>query len=239
MTLRDDIQRGDLASVQQISDSDPLYKYSLAIAAEYGQLEIAQWLITLDGVNSHDELPIIMASMNGHLHVLQWLFTHPNFNIGGDDFKGFILACANGHIDVVKFYLSDEDIDDYFDKAYKAAAKHGHLEIIDLLVKSTDELDTYYLADALYVAAKHGHLCVVQYLYDLLKPNLENTMITGKVPYNYYTVHVRALHIAIHYGHVEVVEFLSIDQKPADINYDRAFRHGDIKMIQCLDFLNN
>ena len=137
---------------------------AVEFALEYEQNHIIQYLIEEeDAIVSYKKLAN-KSVFNGNIEMLRYLFKKYDFDrgdkpvflpsfpppigtIGEPDWgtNAFLtLACRRGHLDIVKFLLtSDEvkyhaDIHRYGDEPIKSACEWGELEIVKYLLESSD-----------------------------------------------------------------------------------------------------
>lgn len=77
----------------------------------------------------------------------------------------FVLACENGHMEVVRLLLQDERVDPSFDNniAFTTACSYGNLDIVRLLLQHV-RLDPSDSNRALVLASAYGHVEVVRLL---------------------------------------------------------------------------
>jgi ankyrin repeat protein len=73
-------------------------------------------------------------------------------------------AAENGHLDIVKFLIS-EGVDVHSDKDYplRYSARYGHFDVVKLLIENGADIHSKNNR-ALQQACNNGHLSIVQYL---------------------------------------------------------------------------
>lgn len=97
-----------------------------------------------------------------------------------DEKNALIFACANGHLDVVKYLLTSKDLiehaninqtDKYDNNVLIYACAYGYLDIVKYLLTSKDLIEHVNIAhcsktgdNCLIKAAEEGHLEIVEYL---------------------------------------------------------------------------
>jgi hypothetical protein len=81
--------------------------YTFRKTCEHGQLEVAQWLLTIaPNIQISDEYEDAFrwSCMNGHLHVAQWLLSvEPKINISACKDSAFMLSCENNRTIVAQW----------------------------------------------------------------------------------------------------------------------------------------
>ena len=109
---------------------------AFASECKEGHLELAQWLVSLGGVDIHayDEGAFRGACYNGHLELAQWLVSLGGIDIHANE--AFRWACGNGHLEVAQWLVSlgGIDIHIYNDIAFCWARNNGHLKVAQWLV---------------------------------------------------------------------------------------------------------
>ena len=75
-------------------------------------------------------------------------------------------ACARGHLDIVKYFVSLGVNIRANKDAFRLACQYGHLDIVKYFVSLCVNIHTN-MDYALHLACKYGHLNVVKYLIDL------------------------------------------------------------------------
>ena len=87
--------------------------------------------------------------------------------------QGFTKACANNHLNVVKYLLDNFDYEIFdFNEAFVAACGKGSLDVVEFLYAHTSIDDNN---DGFVLACENGHLEVVKYLLDthkLIRPRI-------------------------------------------------------------------
>ena len=123
-------------------NDEKLDKY-FYLSCEYGHLDIAKWLYTLNGkikIHYGNEGPFRLSCENGYLHIAQWIYS------------------LDGEIYIHMY-------DDY---AFRWSCKNGHLNIAQWLYSLDNKIDIHIGADWAFIkSCKYGHLSVVQWLYSL------------------------------------------------------------------------
>ena len=199
-------------------------------ACKEGKLSSVQWLIEKEIVDKNkrveedyfnndlykDDTPIHIASMKGHLPIVQYLIEKydVDINIKGCKRKTPLhYACQEGHLQIIEYLISkgaDVYAKDQFGNyvIYYSYLK-GYFSIIKYLIEKRhieNEVKNYYSQTPLHCACYFGDLQIVEYLIskgaDLYaKDNDEN--------------------IVIHYssigGHLPIVQYL-IEKQNVDIN---------------------
>ena len=125
---------------------------------------------------------------------------------------GFIWACQNGHLEIVKFLLTSPELKEHADVhakddlGFRVACRSGRLEVVKYLLTSpklTKHADIHAKDDGGFRSAcLGGHLEIVKYLLtsDELKKHAD--------------IHARndeGFIWACRFGHLEVIKYLIID----------------------------
>lgn len=132
-------------------------------AAKGGYLNIIKYIHTRfnnSKMNNLNNLLIIDAAVvNGHLHIIKWLYNNQirNYSIGS-----MYNACKKGYLNIVKWLVEHKPIS-YGKKAMDFAAMHGHLDIVIWLYNNLDDGCSKL---ALTAAAGNGYLPIVEFLHN-------------------------------------------------------------------------
>ncbi|XP_048257852.1 ankyrin repeat domain-containing protein 50-like [Haliotis rufescens] len=225
-------------------------------AGRGGDVEVVQYVLSHDmvdinGRGSCRRTPVMLAAEKGHIEIVKLLVDK-----GGDMSlvdKGheniLHLACLCGQIEVVKYVLS-QDIVDINCRGRKTktpvmlAARNGHKEVVEILVKKGADLSLAYNAagsNVLHLACFNGHVDVVKYLLSQGTVNINSRGWRKRTPVMraagngqkevvellvkqgadlslaYNTAGSNVLHLACFKGHVDVVKYL-LSQDIVDIN---------------------
>ncbi|KAJ3256459.1 hypothetical protein HK103_005457 [Boothiomyces macroporosus] len=160
--------KGHYSLIQKLVPFKPDFSasnYAIQLACEHGHLEIAKLLI--EQCNSdpaeNDNYPLIYASMNGHFHVVEYLFTK-NTDPSADQNAAIRYAAKNGHLNIVQLLLNDKRVNpaDKDNYAIQLAAQYGHIEIVKLLLPFVDPSANNN--EALIKAKENGHDEIVELL---------------------------------------------------------------------------
>ncbi|XP_048257810.1 serine/threonine-protein phosphatase 6 regulatory ankyrin repeat subunit A-like [Haliotis rufescens] len=199
---------GDMSLVDEKNDN------ILHLACLCGQKEVVKYVLSQDivdinGRGRQTTTPVMLAARNGHKEVVELLvkkgadlslaYNTPGSNV-------LHLACFYGHVDVVKYLLSQDTVDVNSRGRYKQtpmmrAAKNGHKEVVELLVKKGADLSLAYNADGsnvLHLACVNGHVDVVKYLLSQDTVNINSRGWRKRTP----------MMRAAEEGYKEVVELL-------------------------------
>jgi hypothetical protein len=92
-------------------------------------------------------------------------------NIHANDEEGFRYACQNGHLEVVKYLMKQEDkpnIHAYNEGGFRWACFYGHLEVVKYLMSLDNKPNIHANNEfGFQLACHNGHLEVVKYLVEL------------------------------------------------------------------------
>jgi hypothetical protein len=144
-----------------VVDTDTYGDAALLLAAEFGELDIIQWLLQHDRANigardSGGTTSLVMAAENGHLIVVQWLIQHGGADVGEKNNNGdtaLLFSALYGYQTMVQWLIQE-----------------GGADIGD----RNNEGDT-----ALLVAAGDGPLLVVQWLLRFGKATITDVNMEG------------------------------------------------------------
>jgi ankyrin repeat protein len=209
-------------------------------AVREGHLQAVECLLTENDVDlpdSHMNTPLIIASGQGHIDIVQLLLSrNANSSAQNNHFKTALHKAAKyGKKDVVSLLvsqMSDQSlcIQDYKRRtALSIAAKYGFQEIVEILLDKGCDKDTEDASNftAIQLAVQNGHTQVVKLLISrgaTLNSASTSTLIlaakTGNLEifklllengckYKFpQSNELRAIHIAAQYGHVSIIEYL-------------------------------
>jgi ankyrin repeat protein len=177
----------------------------------YGHLNVLEYLLgRWDGKRSRGTTPLIVASTNGHLRIVEWLIQNKKVDPNETDASGstaLMLAARDGHLDTVKWLAAREDVDVNVSRPWKgtaiaAACESGHLEVVQFLSAKCDMKQKLPSGvTLLHLAAQCGFLHLVQYLVGLF--DAEATSDAG----------LSALGYAVQSGSVPVAKWLLLEHK--------------------------
>lgn len=134
---------------------------SFVKSCRWGHLVVAKWLRMRYFISKETVRKAFYRSCtHGHLLVAKWLYP----DLTATDLRyGFLKACMAGQLEIVT-WLIDQMPMDYL--AFRLATKHGHYEIVRLMLATWPQLDRHNCNDfALKVAMKYGYYNII----DLLK----------------------------------------------------------------------
>lgn len=183
------------------------------------------------------------ACLNGDTHFIKWLYKSENQAFNSE----LVVWSANcGRIELTEWLLEKMMKPDLFNIALAAAAKYGHIPLLErLFPKTMDQVpaiqsacenghahviewfaervprDTFLKSDALMVSASNGHLYSVKWLHTQF-PEMCNHSVFDWAAGN---------------GHQKVVEWLHwhCQHEPCTIvSILVATRRGNLKMVQWL-----
>jgi hypothetical protein len=133
---------------------------------EKGHLEVAQWLVSLGGVNIHvnDDMAFLWICEKGHLEVAQWLVSLGGVNIHVNDDLSFRYACVNGHLKVAQwlYSLGGVNIHAENDWVFKRSYHHGYREVA-IWLYSLDGVDIHEFDDE-FVVYQNEYMNVATWL---------------------------------------------------------------------------
>ena len=192
---------------------------ALHFAALRGHLDVVRVLVEAGAEKDQPAAgggltPIELAASQGHLDIVRFL-VEAGAKIEPVTKHGLAplhIATQKEHLDIVTFLLGsranvDQPARDGAGTPLQIAVRQGHVEIARLLLESganKDQPVMEHLATPLHLAAEKGHLKVVQLLIES-GAKCDLTTKDGRT----------ALDVALDYGHVEIVRFLSeLAEKP-------------------------
>ncbi|CAF1559045.1 unnamed protein product [Didymodactylos carnosus] len=166
--------------------------------------------------------PLVIASENGHYHILQlFLETKCRANIEGEGtivienriIRGVTalwIAAANGHFSIVQLLVEHGADVNHTTKTnsspLRAASYYGYIKIIQYLVDHGSDVHSlnHFNSSHMNIAAYRGHINVVQYLLQSgCNPNIKDNDLSI------------ALHEAVAGGHLKIVKFLLLQYENA------------------------
>lgn len=192
-----------------------------AVAADKNQFEVLKWAFA-SGYNMSAQPQ--SAAAHGNIEMLDWIRKNGVWwetNVIFDTFKA---ATRAGHLDVIKWIVS-EDICDVPTNIHLTAAKYGHQHIIDWCLFHGSHSTTQLFA----AAAKSGNFGLLKWLRD--EPdNPYGVNHHGVCPWNDGTFCTAA-----QCGNLEILEWLCANDCPYHSSvYKYAARGGRLDVIKWL-----
>ncbi|XP_046547545.1 serine/threonine-protein phosphatase 6 regulatory ankyrin repeat subunit A-like, partial [Haliotis rubra] len=247
---------------QKVADINSRGQYGrtpVMLAAEMGHREVFDLLVR-EGAD-YGRTPVMKAAEMGHREVFDLLVKEGADVSLVDDNRNNILhvACIEGHVDMVKYVLSQKVADinshgQYGGTPVMVAAKRGHIDVFDLLVREGANVS---LVDdnrdnILHVACIGGHVDMVKYVLSQNVADINSQGQYGGTPVmvvaemghrEVFDVLVKEgadvsfvddnrnniLHVACIGGHVDMVKYV-LSQKVADINSQGQYGRTPVMM---------
>ncbi|TYZ68282.1 hypothetical protein PybrP1_000695 [[Pythium] brassicae (nom. inval.)] len=140
---------------------------SMRGAIESGCLEIIEYLhdvgYRLNLCHLTDAIELALSGGCDDVAVIEWLQEYAYWGTTG---KACAIAAERGCVDIVRWVLKNGYSTENRDSALQAAAKHGHLEVVQVLAPHcSDRCYEQALADA----AAGGHVAVVEWIFGNLR----------------------------------------------------------------------
>lgn len=158
--MREAIKSGELKRVKELLtsydgllDEDTLFGSWLHVAADFGRIDIAEYLIYCGidlnrngGISGGN--PVRSAARHGHVEIIELLYKNgARLDVSEANRNPLFGAICNGHFDVVRFLVEKGiDISAQYDMgtlnnvdAYEYARQYGQTEIADYLKGKLEE----------------------------------------------------------------------------------------------------
>lgn len=169
------IRKGQPSFFRKYAQGRSIPSHTLALAALFGQLEIA--LLCLDSGLSIEEngllgSPLRCACLMGHETVMRMLISRgANVNVSGPFGTALHAAAMCGHLSMVTHLINSKadvnGVGGYFGTALQSAAYRGHLDVARVLVHAGARVaDGGRYKDALHAAAEGGHDDILKLFLD-------------------------------------------------------------------------
>ncbi|KAL2917122.1 hypothetical protein HK105_203186 [Polyrhizophydium stewartii] len=240
-------KHGRIDVIREICDLDLDQNYSLSGAVEFGQLEIARFLLDLHGRLVVDADAVRGALESGNTAVLDWLLRHKHRLVRGRAaFSRFRLWCAEfGRLALLHAALLHDIGDPLSPAAMDAAARNGHLHMVRYLHETHPHGCTTLAMDD---AAANGHLAVLKFLHnnrsegcthramDLAAANGHLDVVLFLHAYRREGASKDAMDLAAANGHLDVLRFLH-SHRPEGCTVramDAAAENGHAKVLRFL-----
>ena len=159
-----------LARGAQLELKDCQGKTALAVASEFGHLEMVRELITRGAsVNTGNKCctPLYAASMRGHIQVVRELLARGALLNEVSWYNSLDVSCSEGHVEVVRELFANGAVVNDFGILY-SACENGHVEVVrELLLHNAHRIafDVYDWRDTpLHISIYKRHLNVVRLL---------------------------------------------------------------------------
>ncbi|ORY44670.1 ankyrin [Rhizoclosmatium globosum] len=149
------------------ADPSALNNEALRIVWERGQLDAAKMLVSTGKVDAtyHDNEILLTYTALGHLDMVQYLVELPGIDPAVRDQKPLLLAVQGGFWDVVDFLLTSQLV-------LRVACALGHVEVVRVLLRDGRVDVNAQESYPFYVACEKGHVEVVEALFDTGKVRL-------------------------------------------------------------------
>lgn len=255
--------------IYQITKNNPWHMVlgmALNNASENGNLSIVEFLLDKGLETKHLINAFNSACKKGHIHIFKLLLhilkmkfdeneydrfdRYDRYRMHDDSIfdKGFVLACANDHILIVKL-LIENGIEAY-DDGLTTACENNHLDVVELLIDNF--LFKKHIIDDVFLSASfEGKLSVLNLILNKIsikiksklswKTALDNACFGGHLDVIYLLIENNArnwnsaLNSACLKGHRHVVDLLI--RRGAN-NWTEAFKYacvgGDINIVKLM-----
>ena len=190
-------------------------KTPMHFACQFGRINTIHYLIDqgcdLTVPDNHGDMPIHLASVEGHLDVVKYLIIEcrcdPNSR-GGNGRTPLHYACAFGRMDVMQYLVTNHQCDptlmddDGNMPPINFSCLNGHLEMVKYLITEKHCKPTGKGSSLLCNACGRGHLDIVRYLITQQICDLALADDDHNLP----------IHMACVGGHLHVVKYLLTEQ---------------------------
>ncbi|XP_048250653.1 serine/threonine-protein phosphatase 6 regulatory ankyrin repeat subunit B-like, partial [Haliotis rufescens] len=226
----------------------------LHVACLGGHVDIVKYVLSqkvsdMNGRGQYGRTPLMVAAEKGHRQVFDLLVREgADVSLVDDDGNNILhMACIGGHVDMVKYVLSQRVADinsrgQYGRTPLMVAAEKGHRQVFDLLVRGGADVSLVGVdrKNILHVACLGGHVDMVKYVLSQKVADMNGRGTYGRTPVmmaaekghrQVCDLLVREgadvslvgvdrnniLHMACLGGHVDIVKYV-LSKKVADIN---------------------
>ncbi len=206
--------------------------YLLAVAAEYGRLEIVQYLVANEYPPSevsdgNKETPLHMAAQNGHDAVAKYLVENGAniYAVGRIRFYKFQeltplqVACRSGKIKIIEILLANgEDPDNKRAPLYEALA-YGHAQCAEFLLSKGAKPNPQKVVNLLIraVNTKEPNLNTIKVILKTGKADINGRYVNDTISVNSeFPETITALYFAVELNNLEVAKLLIAEG--ADVN---------------------
>ncbi|CEP01703.1 Ankyrin repeat domain-containing protein [Plasmodiophora brassicae] len=219
--VRDLLTAGACVDVVRSAHDRPRL-YPLVIAACRGNIAVVRCLVetfsaTVNAIDDTGFSVLEHAALLGHAAVVRYLIEHgavvqADYEDCERGVNALRMAALGGHLSLVVDLIDEFNADIDFHVPYVvssalAGAAHGHLDIVQELVRRGAKVDIKQVENPLVIAAFEGHLDIVQYLVVEARAQVDFADADGFTP----------LTAASAGGHLDVVEFLLASGAQVDL----------------------
>jgi hypothetical protein len=125
------VGNGFLPLIQRVFHGEEKFPRVSSVAAEYGQLEILQWLRAQIPPCPWSTWTCVSAAKRGHLEMLQWLRAQDPPCPWGED--SCMYAAMNEQLNILKWLRAQDPPCPWDEETCTYAAANGHLEVLQWL----------------------------------------------------------------------------------------------------------
>ncbi|KAJ3290384.1 hypothetical protein HDU79_003239 [Rhizoclosmatium sp. JEL0117] len=228
---------------------------ALQMAAFRGQLEVVQFLFTLD-MDPHvsNNIAIRTAVKSGNPELVRFLLKDTRVNPAANNNEAFVTACGAGNLDIVNQLLADRRVNpsEVFDwrpnAALYTAIVTGHAHIVERLLQDPRVNPSYSDENFVVLACEHKHIDVVKVLIEddrvkwFADVNNPRQIDSDVWDYKYYGTDNFALRLAAQTSQFDIFSLLADDPRTVmskeekrrliDIVYDAAVWSGADKVVR-------
>lgn len=215
---------------------------AIVMGAMYGQLEYIQFLYGINPSEIRLLTPdfchgsaFICASMYGHQHVVEWLFSLLHVEIMANEFclkTSFLLACVHGHMELAEwlFHHTNPLTLLSFQNEEGMEEQEEQLRLADMMASYSDSAVLPLWNGSripLIAACKYGHLNVAIWLYSQMKLILPDSDFPGILQ--------EAMVHASHEGHQNITTWIyAISRDTIDLArpFEAACIGGHLELAQ-------
>lgn len=191
---------------------------ALYISCKNGDLDCLKSILSQHQNVNLSEYLLTISIIHGHINIVRYLIDNNIINSTKNYDDCIKYACANGHLQIVKYLINFINNNDVINKSFEFACRHGHLDIVIFLISYNANIH-YGNNLPLIIASINGHHEIVKLLV------LRNANILDQ--------NIGALYGAYNHGHLNIVKYLLdhisdhsiIDDKKLEIIYKQINIH--------------